>query len=432
MEQNNITKTLAPKTNLRGNVAVISSKSELHRLIFCACLADRACTIAYNSTLSKDIEATISCFRALGAQIETNDGEILIKKPLDPEYIKNDLEKDTEIFCNESGSTARFILPLVSLLCKNGAVLTGVGKLPERPFSDLCGSLSAHGAVFSGDKMPIKVEKTATPCDGATFEISGNVSSQYLSGLLFVLPLCKNAKIRLTTPLESAGYVDMTIDAMKKFGVDVAKNGEVYTASGNYRVINNKMHAFGDWSNAAFFLCGAKDEPFSVSGIDLSSLQPDKKILDVLSSCGIIIEEKADSVSVVRSKKMHPFNFDAGENPDLVPILCVLAATLSGDSIISNIRRLRFKESDRVATVIDMISSLGGKIREDGDSLRISGTGTLSGGRVNSHNDHRIAMSAAIASLFCENKVVIDGAQAVAKSYPDFFEIFAFLTEDNR
>ncbi|MBE6571516.1 MAG: 3-phosphoshikimate 1-carboxyvinyltransferase [Ruminococcaceae bacterium] len=430
MEQNNITKTLAPKMTLRGNVAVISSKSELHRLIFCACLADRPCTIAFNSSLSKDIEATISCFRALGAQIEIGDGEILIKKPLDFEYIQNGLEKDSEIFCNESGSTARFILPLVSLLCKNGAVLTGAGKLPERPFSDLCGSLSAHGAIFSGDKMPIKVVRNAKPCDGATFEISGNISSQYLSGLLFILPLCKNSCIRLTTPLESAGYVDMTIDAMKKFGVDVVNNNGVYTARGEYRVINDKIRAFGDWSNAAFFLCGATQEPLTVSGIDPSSLQPDKKILDLLTSCGIIIEEKADLVIVKRGEKIRPFSFDAGENPDLVPILCVLAASIAGDSVISNIRRLRFKESDRVATVIDMISSLGGKICEEGDCIRICGSGKLLGGRVNSHNDHRIAMSAAIASIFCENDVIIDGAQAVAKSYPDFFETFKTLTEE--
>lgn len=430
MEQNNITKTLAPNLTLRGKVAVISSKSELHRLIFCACLADRPCAISYNSALSKDIEATISCFRALGAEIHISDRKIFIQRPLDTQYIRDNLDRDTEIFCNESGSTARFILPLISLLCENGAVLTGAGKLPERPFSDLCDSLSANGAVFSDDKMPIRIEKSATPPDGATFEISGNISSQYLSGLLFILPLCKNASIRLTTPLESAGYVDMTVDAMRKFGVEVTEKNGTYSASGKYKVQDNEMCAFGDWSNAAFFLCGAKDLPLSVTGIDCRSLQPDKKILDVLSDCGIIIEEKIDSVTVKRDEKTRPFNFDAGENPDLVPILCVLAASIPGDSVITNIRRLRFKESDRIATVCEMINSLGGKIFEEGDSLRICGNGKLSGGIVNSHNDHRIAMSAAIASLFCENRVIIDGAQAVAKSYPAFFEIFRSLTEE--
>ncbi len=431
MEQNNITITLAQKMTLRGKVEIVSSKSELHRLIFCACLADRPCSISYNSTLSKDINATISCFRALGAEIELSDGKILINKPLDTEYIRKELPKNTEIFCNESGSTARFILPLISLLCENGAALTGAGKLPERPFSDLCESLSAHGAVFSGDKMPIVVQKSSNPCDGAVFEISGNISSQYLSGLLFILPLCKNVTIRLTTPLESAGYVDMTIDAMRKFGVEVTEKDGIYSASGKYRVISEKMHSFGDWSNAAFFLCGVKDLPITVSGIDCNSLQPDKKILDVLSDCGIIIEEKADSVTVTRAKETRPFKFDASENPDLVPILCVLAASIAGDSVITNTHRLRFKESDRVATVIDMISTLGGKIREEGDSLCICGKGHLSGGIVNSHNDHRIAMSTAIASLFCENEVSINGAQAVSKSYPDFFEIFKTLTEED-
>ncbi len=431
MEQNNITITLSPKLTLRGKVAVISSKSELHRLIFCACLADQPCTISYNSILSKDINATISCFRALGAKIEIDDGEILIKKPLDTEYIRKGLPKNTEIFCNESGSTARFILPLISLLCENGAILTGAGKLPERPFSDLCDSLSAHGAVFSDNKMPIVVQKSANPRDSAVFEVSGNISSQYLSGLLFILPLCKNASIRLTTSLESAGYVDMTIDAMRKFGVEVTKKDGVYSAIGKYHVISDKMRSFGDWSNAAFFLCGAKNLPLAVAGIDCKSLQPDKKILDVLSRCGIIIEEKADSVTVTRGKETRPFNFDAGENPDLVPILCVLAASIAGDSVITNIQRLRFKESDRIAAVIDMISSLGGNIREEGDSIRICGNGSLSGGVVNSHNDHRIAMSAAIASLFCEKEVSIYGAQSASKSYPDFFEKFRTLTEED-
>ncbi len=432
MEHNNTTMIIAPQKTLRGTLSVISSKSELHRLIFCACLSDRACTVSYNSTLSKDIEATISCFRALGAIIEIDDGKIFIKKPVDTEYIRNKLAKNTEIFCNESGSTARFILPLVSLLCQNGATLTGAGKLPERPFSDLCNSLSVHGAIFSDVRMPIIVEKNASPCDGAIFEISGNISSQYLSGLLFILPLCKNASVRLTTPLESAGYVDMTIDAMRKFGVEITEKDGVYSSKGKYTVLSEEIYSFGDWSNAAFFLCGTKSTPITVAGIDCKSLQPDKKILDVLSDCGIIIEEKDDSVTARRTENTRPFSFDAGENPDLVPILCVLAASICGESVITNIHRLRFKESDRIATVCEMITSLGGSIREHGDSLRILGNGKLSGGCVDCHNDHRIAMSAAIASLFCENEVVLNGAEAVSKSYPDFFEIFNKLTEETR
>ena len=423
---------LSPQKKLCGNVKVISSKSELHRLIFCSCLADAPCEITFSSTLSKDIEATISCFRALGAEIETKKHSIKIQRPADLEGAGGNLASDIEIFCNESGSTARFILPLISLVCKNGAVLCGAGKLPERPFSDLCDCLSAHGAVFSGDKMPIHIRKCIEKTENAVFEISGNISSQYLSGLLFILPFCDGTKIRLTTPLESAGYVDMTIDAMKKFGVTVTEKDGVYSSFGKYTSPKGVINACGDWSNAAFFLCGANERPVTVSGMDDNSLQPDRAILDILSGCGIIIKKENDSVTVTRPEKLLPICFDAGENPDLVPILCVFAATLCGENKISNISRLRFKESDRVATVCEMIKDLGGEIYEKDDVIHIIGKGRLRGGRVDSCNDHRIAMSAAIAAGFCDEAVEITGASAVSKSYPAFFEILKTLTEENR
>ena len=419
--------TLSPGKSPNGKISAISSKSELHRLIFCACLSDSPCVINMTPSVSKDIEATISCFRNLGAEITADNGKIEIIRPINTKYIASALSQNTELFCGESGSTARFILPLVSVLCKNGITLTGAGKLPERPFSDLCSCLEKQGAVFSSHTMPIKIIKPVLP--SGTFEISGNISSQYLSGLLFALPFCPGCKIKLTTSLESSGYVNMTIDAMKKFGVSVKCENGIYYSHGNY-TSPEKIKAGGDWSNAAFFLCAAKENsPVTVTDIDPESLQPDIKIIDILTQCGFKITKTANSVTVCRpeSNKVFPFDIDAGETPDLVPILCVLAGTICGDSIIRNVSRLKYKESDRIHAVCSMINSLGGNACTDEKTIFIKGKGFFYGGTVDSFNDHRIAMSAAIASCFCKNPVTVTDAGAVSKSYPRFFEDFKIL-----
>ncbi len=419
--------TVSAGKKLCGNVSVLSSKSELHRLIFCACLSDKSTVIKHNHGLSKDIRATISCFESLGAKISFDDNKIVINKPLDFDYISKELSPDTVIFCSESGSTARFLLPLLSLVCKNGAVMDGEGKLPTRPFSDLCNCLSQKGASFSSHTMPIRIENCIKP--EGEFLISGNISSQYLSGLLFILPFCENAKITLTTPLESSGYVDMTISAMAKFGVKVTESNGTYTCSGSYSSPCDELYAGGDWSNAAFFMCGAGEKGICLSGMDPQSLQPDKAISDILAGCGMTIWDNSDGICIRRDKNILPFDVDAGETPDIVPILCVFAASICGKSVIRNIRRLRFKESDRVTSACALISSLGGNIYADENNIYIEGKGTLDGGTADSFNDHRIAMSAAIAAGFCKNDVTICGADAVTKSYPDFFEILKSLTE---
>lgn len=415
---------------MSGNVKVISSKSELHRLIICACLSDGGCRIKYNSELSNDIIATVGCLKTLGAEIIISDGEIEIRKTLDREYIEKNINENTEIFCNESGSTARFILPIISLFCKGGATLTGAGKLPERPFSDLCRCLEKHGAEYSSDKLPIVLKKGINP--GGVFEISGNISSQYLSGLLFILPLCPGCRVKLTTPLESAGYVDMTIDAMKSFGVEITEKDGVYTAKGRYTTLSDEISSGGDWSNASFFLCAAGKKGITVEGLKNNSLQPDRKIIEILSGCGYEIKQSENAVHIKRKENIVPFDIDASEIPDSVPVLSVLAASICKTSIIRNISRLKYKESDRVNSVINMINSLGGKAYEGDDCIVIEGKGKLRGGEVDSFNDHRIVMASAVASLICENEVIINGACAHEKSYPDFFKEFFKLTGENR
>lgn len=415
------TVTLKPSEMLYGNVDIISSKSELHRLIICACLSDKFCKIKYNGIISKDIHATIDCMKELGAKIDFDDRYIYIYKPID-----FSIADKKHIFCSESGSTARFILPIASIVCKGGAVIDGCGKLPQRPFEDLCVCLEKQGCEFSSYTLPIEIKKTAKI--NSQLEISGDISSQYLSGLLMAAPLAGGADIKLTTKLTSAGYVDITINAMNMFGVSVFKKNGEYHVNGRYIVSQDTITSGGDWSNAAFFMCGAGyDKYVKINGLKSNSLQKDKKIYNLLNEIGFIIKEDADSIYVMRGKNIVPFIYDAYDTPDLVPIISVLAASINGESKIKNISRLKFKESDRIQAVCDMINSLGAVASSDGENIFIKGSGRLKGGTVNGYNDHRIVMSAAIASVISDSDITITDANAVAKSYPNFFEILKSL-----
>ncbi len=415
-----------PPVDLCGTLDAISSKSDLHRLVICASLSQKPSQIRYHAALSKDIEATVSVLRALGAQVSVEpstdgySGRIDVMRPIDPETVR----RGTVLDCGESGSTARFILPLAALYGKD-VTLTGSGKLPERPFEDLCTALEAMGARFSSHKLPIRVEQTLKP--HGSFEIRGNVSSQYITGLLFILPLCKATGIHLTTPLESAGYVELTTDTLRCYGVAVEWVDNHLRTTGSYVSPSDIIDAQGDWSNAAFWLAAANGgNKITLNGLNLSS-QPDRLVLKLLSEMGMEIKTQGSSVYAFAPGRTHGIHFDAKNIPDLVPVLSVRAAVSEGSTVISGIRRLRLKESDRVEAVCRMINGLGGSAHADEDNIYIEGKETLSGGAVDSFNDHRIAMSASIASVFCENPVTINGADAVAKSYPQFFDDFKKL-----
>lgn len=417
------TAVISSGNKIQGSTVAISSKSELHRMLICAAFSNGATRVLCTPVLSKDMEATIACLRALGVEIEAAPGKIRIKKPISHIRTQNEILLD----CFESGSTARFFLPYAAMFCEN-AVITGRGKLPERPMEDLCVCLESHGARFSDHFLPIRVEKC---CDrSGSFAISGNVSSQYLTGLLFALPFI-DGDIRLTTELKSSGYVDITLDVMNRFGVCVSENKGIYTAQGSYTAPKENMIAFGDWSNAAFFLCGAAlSGSVTLNGLDPCSKQPDRAVLDVLHIFGSSVHKDGTTVSVSKNK-MLPFTLDAENIPDLVPILAVMACGAVGKTTISNIERLRIKESDRVDAVCKLICGLGGKAEADEKNLYIFGTGSLIGGTIDSFNDHRIAMSAAVASVLCQSPVTIHDCMAVTKSYPDFYKDFSALTQAN-
>lgn len=386
--------TITPK-KLFGTVYAVSSKSDAHRKIIAAALADKPTQINI-SNFSDDIDATLDCIKALGGTYERNPGGIL----LTPISNKN---PTCSLHFRESGSTARFLLPVAAALCDKCS-FSGSGRLPERPMKELTDCLRTHGVTIDGDFLPLR---TSGLLKSGEYSISGSISSQYLTGLLFALPLLDGeSKITLTSPLNSSAYVNMTLDTLRLFGVNPEVCGGVYTIKPQVYISPGKITAEGDWSNAAFWLVANKlCDGISVSGLNRNSSQGDMRIAQILDETVI----------------------DASQIPDLVPILSVLAAGRKGKTVIRGASRLRLKESDRLLAMTSCINSLGGNAVETDDGLTVYGTGRLRGGTVDGFGDHRVVMSAAIASCICENEVEILGAEAVKKSYPSFFEDFKSL-----
>ncbi len=394
--------TIRPST-LKGSIPAIPSKSAAHRLLICAALADRETEIRCG-LLSKDIEATADCLRAMGADIRYEDGLFRVKPIREP-------VKHAELDCGESGSTLRFLLPVVCALGA-GAHIRMHGRLPRRPLSPLWEELEAHGARLSRPEEDLIA--VAGKLRGGDYKIRADISSQFISGLLFALPLLQTeSRIRLEGPVESVGYLRMTEQAQKAFGLETAFDGESYTIApaAAYRS-PGAVTVEGDWSNAAFWLVAdaLSEGTIHVTGLSEDSLQGDKAVLPA------IVQIRKGNAAL-----------DVRDIPDLVPILSVLAALTPTTTRFLNAGRLRIKESDRLRAVSEMIRALGGDCTEREEGLVIRGKLRLSGGTVNSCKDHRIAMSAAIAALGCEKEVVILDAEAVEKSYPAFYEDLKLL-----
>ncbi len=406
----NVTIRPAP---LKGAVAAIPSKSDAHRLLILAALSAGETSIRMENR-SEDIDATIGCLRALGAGIETTPDGVIV----------HGIEQTTQnplLDCKESGSTVRFLLPVAAGLCDN-ARFTGGGRLPERPIGELMRAMEAHGVSFSADRLPFSISGRLT---GGDYALAGNVSSQYLTGLLLALPtLNASSKISLTTPLESSGYVDITLGALKRFGVETGvKNGTYHIGKDTKPVSPGEVRVDGDWSNAGFFLAaGALGAPVRVTGLSLNSPQGDKAMLDALIAFGAAIEATSGSVSVSPAP-LTGCEIDVSDTPDLLPVLAVLGACADGETYLVNAARLRLKESDRLASTCAMLRALGVSVTELPDALVIRGAG-LTGGTVDGCRDHRIVMAAAVASIRCRREVTVLGADAVNKSYSAFFQDF--------
>ena len=380
---------------LSGNIRAIASKSYAHRAIIAAALADESTEIILNTT-SMDIETTLSCMRAMGAEIAKTERGFLITP------IKKVI-KGITLDCGESGSTARFLIPLAAAIGSE-TVFTGHGRLPERPQKELVDAITSGGGRASGDKLPMTVYGGMK---SGVYEISGDISSQYVTGLMFALAALEgNSEIHLTSPLQSAPYVDITMQVLRDFGVKIEKEESSYKIQGGKFVSPREYFVEGDWSNAAFWLVASRmGSDIAVTGLRPDSLQGDKAVLTATGQ-----EE-----------------IDASQIPDLVPILAVYAASRKGQTRIINAERLRIKESDRLSTVTENLKALGADVQELPAGLIINGSGRLYGGKTEGSGDHRIVMAMAIAATICETSVIIEGAEAVAKSYPNFFEDYNVL-----
>ncbi|MBR5542610.1 MAG: 3-phosphoshikimate 1-carboxyvinyltransferase [Oscillospiraceae bacterium] len=402
----------------KGSLFVIPSKSAAHRLLISAALADKPTKIICPAA-SRDIAATARCLSALGADIEEKDGVYNVK-PINK-------RKQAMLDCDESGSTIRFLIPVAAAL--GGEVkFVGHGALPERPMGPLADTLSENGADISYDgRLPLTVRGGLK---SGRFKIAGDISSQFISGLIFALPLLSgDSVIEIMGKTESLPYIEMTLAAVSQFGIKAGFCGnEIYIKGNQSYKSPGTLTVEGDWSNAAFWLSlGAfSDEGITVRGLVSDSIQGDRAICEILSRFGAQVE-CGDGFVTVRRGSLRATEIDASYVPDLVPVLSVVAAVSEGETVIYNAGRLRIKESDRIKTTAAMINALGGEAYETEDGLRIVGKRELSRGRVDSANDHRIAMSAAVAAAVSQNEVIIDGAEAVQKSYGDFFEKYKLL-----
>ncbi|MBQ9939690.1 MAG: 3-phosphoshikimate 1-carboxyvinyltransferase [Oscillospiraceae bacterium] len=416
-------KAVVSPAPVSGKLDAITSKSNLHRLMICAALGDKPAHIAC-SAISNDISATAACLNAMGADITVEQGEksnllhILPISRVNPTAVLD---------CGESGSTYRFFVPTaVAAGCAPEFHLHG--RLPGRPMDELWSVLEAHGITVSG-KGTAAVSLCGRLVPGK-FEIAGNVSSQFITGLLFALPLLDgDSEIILTTATESLGYINMTLDALRLFSVTVIPTDNGYKVPGNQKYITpTELFAEGDWSNSAFWLCAAAaaGKGLTVNGLSTDSSQGDRAICDILRSFGAKLSFGNRSVTVEAGSKLRGTEIDAKDIPDLVPAIAVAATAAEGKTVINNIARLRLKESDRVATVCGTLNALGGNADADENSIVIIGT-RLNGGTVDSCTDHRITMLAATLCVVCKNDITITGAEACRKSYPTFFDDFTAL-----
>ena len=380
---------------LQGNISAIPSKSQAHRLLICAAFSS-APTELLCSTSNEDIDATVQCLNAIGARIHRTDIGFWI------EPIK-EIPSKAELDCRESGSTLRFMLPIVCALGIETTILMH-GRLPKRPLSPLWEELERVGCCLY--RPSAETIHTSGKLQCGEYRIAGNVSSQFITGLLFALALLDGtSQIVITSNLESKPYVEMTQRALRAFGV----NTENYCIRGSLPFSSpGHVSVEGDWSNAAFFLAArAMGNQITVSNLAADSPQGDRVIQTILE----------DTVA-------YP-EISAANIPDLVPIMAVYFATKNG-AIFKDIERLRLKESDRVASVTSLLSALGANAHADQSTLFVDG-GSFTGGTVDACGDHRIAMAAAIAATRASGPVTILGAECVNKSYPTFWQEYQRL-----
>ncbi|WDV44335.1 3-phosphoshikimate 1-carboxyvinyltransferase [Clostridiaceae bacterium M8S5] len=412
---------------LSGEINIPPSKSLSHRAIISAGLAEGVSKID-NLIFSDDIKATMEGMRALGTSIQC----IVSKSHEKNHSIKlkgiSDIKAvQSEIDCKESGSTLRFLIPFAGVVNKPMKFI-GRGKLVERPLDTYYKIFDEQNINYKNEdgKLPLIVDGMIKP---GTFKIKGNISSQFITGLMFILPLLdEDSKIEITTELESKGYVDLTLDILRKFNIKIENNDyKVFYIKGNQKYKARDYKVEGDYSQAAFWIvAGLFGGRIKCEDLDINSLQGDKAVVEIVKRMNGNLNIKEDVIEVNESQTVGTI-IDASQCPDLVPILATLASVSNGTTKIIKAERLRIKESDRLKAISTELNKIGANIKELEDGLLIEGKDSLVGGMVDSWNDHRIAMALAIASIKCTKPVIITGSDAVKKSYPNFWEDFKSL-----
>lgn len=395
-----------------GTVNVPPSKSDVHRAIICAAMANGVSRIS-PVALSNDIKATIGCIKALGADAVLENNVLTVDGT---NMYKN---KTALLDCGESGSTLRFFIPIAAVGNVN-ATFVGKGKLPQRPIGIFTEALPKAGTVCKTDGgLPLEIKGQLK---SGIFEIPGNVSSQFITGLLLALPILEgDSEIVLTSPLESVGYIAMTIRTMKQFGVNIQATEKGWHIKGGQSYKTCDYTTDGDWSQAAFFMVlGAIGGKVTVKGVAKDSTQGDKKCAEILARFGAKVTQLDNEVTVEKGE-LKAITIDASQIPDLVPVLSVCAAFAEGTTKIINAERLRIKECDRLKATAELLNNLGGKVKELSDGLEITGVSSLKGGNVNGYNDHRIVMSAAVCAARSDEDITATFAMSINKSYPDFY-----------
>ena len=415
---------IKPST-LNGKIEIPPSKSYSHRAVIAAALAEsEKKSMIDNLKFSVDITTTTDIMENWGAKIKRFESAL--------EIVGNDgrvVPKDKYVQCNESGSTIRFLIP-VGITSTNELIFDGKGKLVDRPLDSYYKIFEEQGLKYetTGGKLPLTVNGKLK---AGNYEIDGNISSQFITGLLYALPLLDgDSKLTINKNLESKGYIDLTLGILQLAGIEIKNNDyKLFEIKGNQSYKPFDYTVEGDYSQVAFWIVAGiisanRDNEVKCLHVNKNSLQGDREIIEIVTRMGANLEIFDDYV-IVKPSKTKGTVIDISQCPDIAPILTVLAALSEGETRIINGERLRIKESDRITSIKTELNKLGANVAEKGDSLIIQGVQGFTGGvTVSAWNDHRIAMSLAVASSRCEKEIVLEEAESVRKSYPHFWDDF--------
>lgn len=393
----------------KGVVIPPASKSEAHRALICAALSNKNTTI-YGNLCGDDIEATINCLRALGADFLRDNNKVIVK-PIDRNI------KAVTMFASASGSTLRFMLCVCAMLGIT-VNMDGIQRLRERPLDDLVKLFSKNGVSFSSKSLPFTMSGKLNIKD---INISAKVSSQYVTGLMLgAVALNEEVSINVVGDITSRSYIDLTADILNKFGIKVDNKNQIWTIY-PHKELKDKITIGGDWSGAAAFaVLGAINGEITLSGLDNESTQGDKEIISIIERMGGKVEGRYK----ISKSNLKAIKIDATNIPDLVPVLAILLSQANGVSEITGVERLKVKESDRLSETINILNKINIKSETDGKTLKIY-SGKIKGATIELPNDHRMAMMAGIAATIADGETILKGVECVSKSYPNFFEDLA-------